>query len=301
MTVMSLERLLDKASADLAEKNANVTADGEGAKASVVWILGNDQGLNLNSEENGQSAMDHLFKILDNHIEKNPSIALIVVLAAETRIDLNETLHTTVKKNGKPFEPFIQAFKERMKRKKFKQSKGNSFTFAAKANLVVMRWVNFSEVIAQHYRDEGHVFHLPKKSDVVQILEQYMPEVNAELVVGQAQGDDDAQASHDKANDEADEATLKKQGATIGFFARLRGEKPPAPKPSTKKDVTDPNIIEGYSELKEMKARFEKERKPLFMSELKVFLSDFIMSSRQRMSAKEDLREKNCATECLLS
>jgi hypothetical protein len=87
MTVMSLERLLEKASADLAEKNANVTADGEGAKASVVWILGNDQGLNLNSEENGQSAMDHLFKILDNHIEKNPSIALIVVLAAEQVLD----------------------------------------------------------------------------------------------------------------------------------------------------------------------------------------------------------------------
>lgn len=301
-TVKSLERLLEKASADLTEKNANVPADGEGAKASVVWILGNDQGLNLNSEAGGQSAMDHLFKIFDDHIEKNPDIALIVVLAAETRIDINEILHSTVEKNGKPFESFTQSFEKWMKKKKkFKQSKGGSFSFASKANLVIMRWVNFSEVIAQHYRDEGHVFHLLKKSDVVQILGQYMPEVNAELVVGQPQGDDEAQASHEKANDEVDEATLKKQGATIGFFARLRGEKPPAPKPSTKKDDTDPNTIEGYSELKEMKARFEKERKPLFMSELKVFLSDFIMSSRQRMGAKEDAREKNCATDCVLS
>ena len=314
VSVDAVRRLLDSAKAEVATSNANVGTNGSlgKTKGTVVWIMGTDQGMDTNNITRC-SAYDGLFDIFTDHVDNNPEVALIVVLAPETRVDLLETAFPSVHKTAAPFGAFLTLFdtwRDKQLGPSFRGSRTNvskspTLMRVAARNLVVIQWPSFAEILAQNYKEQPQKFALPKKSEMKQVLMKYMDEINADRVVA-IKGDDDSGGAKIGGN-ELDEEEMRRRGATIatGFFARFRGGAKGAPGSGlateigstapSKRAERDTDLIEGYNELKEIKHRFEVERQPLFLAELKLFLSDFVCDGTKKTS----IEDKRC--DCSIS
>ena len=330
VAVEALGRLVDATVSDLAERNDRLPAGREPSKGMAVWVLGTETGMDYKAH--GLSAYERLQALFDRHVENNPDVALVVVLAAETRIDIVETTWDSVDRTARPFPGFWKMWDSwRTKRLKAasgkghkhgpapgrgraqKKSKAGTFLHVGARNLAVLEWTAFSEVFAQHYNEKTQKFALPRKSEIRDILMRYMDEASAIKVAalveeedevadmgpqahGQDEGQGQGQGQEGGAGAGGDKAKASGGKGRFGsMMSRLRGKKADAKAAGggDKKAVPDGDVIEGYSELREMKARFVNERRPLFMAELKAFIGAFVSVDAVK---KTEHGEKDCTT-----
>lgn len=271
------------------------------SKKVVAWVLG---------REPPEPSVKRLFEpdgIFDRQLDGRRNVAVIIVLAAETRADIDEGRQSTLRTTAFPFEHFfaeLEKWKKRQKkslRKRPKSKKRDGTTVYRPAdNILVIQWLAFSEILAQVFEKETSEKHSlkyssPKVETVQHILQKYFDEGAAVGILDRPLPHEEEEGTREE--DEETEEQVIKRGGILGFYDRLR----PPPK-VVKEDVKHVEYhhktIEGYSELRSIRERFEKKRNPIFMMELRYFLSDFLASVTKETAEKSEVGSKGCVENC---